>query len=787
MDRGRVDLEGACGSGHGAIPRPSLTGRTLPAVRNAWSSWAGDAFLAAVLFLLPFLFFWRFVTPSAADRVTFARGDFVGQYYPLRYFVAQQFGQGRLPLWDPYVYGGQPALADIQSAAFYPLNALQAVLLGGAHFTVSSLEIQVILHFSLVAVFTFLFVRRLTRSRFAAVVSAFVYAFGGYITSFPIRQMTMLGVGVWLPLILFWLDVSFAHVSAARSGRRLLWLGPVTAAGLCFGISILGGHPQTSLYVAYLCTAFVIYRALTSPAESAGWQGVRERARLLVPFVLVPLIGLGTAAIQLLPTLEFIRHSTRAELSFGVVSWGLPVHELVSLVYPGYSGNSPQYLGILPLVLVAAAIFAPRRWRHGEPFWLGVAVVSLLLSLGANTFLFDFFYSVVPGFQSVRDQERVVFLFSFSMAVLAGCGAQVLAEQMQRDAFRMWRVLERGVGRLAVAMLVLTALFLYGWARVGDIFLGVLRHHVFGLLLLAGIIVWLSARPRVAAERFLWQGAAIGLIAFNLFTVNWEFHEHGIPDAGFFPETGTVSFLRQQAIDRPEEFRISGAGLLPGGSSAGAVYGIRDITGNSPLHLAGVEEFTARMGEWRMWQLLNVRYVLDTRDLDGPGLRRVYEEGELKTYEMSDPFDWAWIVHDVRVVDDDEAAYALLNADDFDLRHSAVVEQPAPVSAQSTDGDTVRPVSRAAERLVVDTDSAAPGLLILSEVYYPGWKALIDDTPASMVPVDLVLRGVPVPAGAHRVAVYYAPTSLWLGAAVSAGTVLCCVLALVCAWARSRD
>ena len=694
-----------------------------------------------------------------------------------------------MPLWDPYIYAGQPALADIQSAACYLPNVLQAFLLGGAHFTVWSLELQVILHFSLAAVFTFLFVRRLTGGRFGAVVSAMVYTFGGYMTSFPIRQMTMLGVGVWLPLILFWLEAAAARVTAeAADRRRWSWLAPVTIAGLFFGISIQGGHPQTSLYAAYLCAAYVVFRSFNLTSGVARSERLRRIARSLLPFALVPLIGVGIAAIQLLPTLEFIRHSTRAELSYAVVSWGLPIHELVSLIYPGYSGNSPQYLGFLPMIFIAAAVFISRHWRWAEAFWLAVAVVSLLLSLGGNTFAFSFFYNVVPGFQSVRDQERIVFLFSFSLAVLAGCGANVLAAQAKDTGSRPLRLLSSKIARFTAAMLVLTALFLYGWTQSGDIFLGVLRHHVFGLLLLGGIIVWLSLRPRIPSERFLWKGAAIALIALNLFTVNWEFHAHDIPNAGFFPETSTIRFLRERADAQPEGFRISGAGLLPGGSSAGAVYGIRDITGNSPLHLAGFEQFVDRMGEWRMWQLLDVRYVLDTRELDGPGLRRVHEEGELKTYEMTDPFDWAWIVHDVQRAGDDEEAYALLNMDEFDLRRSAVVAEGSSDSiAPPAGGDSIRVVSRESERFVVEVGSTAPGLLILSEVHYPGWKALIDEVPVTPIAADAVLLGVPIPAGEHRVEVFYAPTSLLLGAAISGGTLLFCILALGWAWMQQGN
>ena len=777
----------------GTQAKPLLVERNTMTIRRLWASWVGDAGIALLLFFLPFLFFWRFITLNMADRMTFARGDFVGQYFPLRFFVADQLGQGKFPLWDPYIYGGQPALADIQSAALYLPNLIHAWLLGGDGFTVLSLEVQVILHFSLAALFTFLFVRRLTGSRFAAMVSSVTYVYGGYMTSFPIRQMTMLGVGVWLPLILFFLDVTIWRLTEMHgqknAGRQNPWLVSIVLAGVTFGVSITGGHPQTSLYVAYLCASYTLYRLRPFRSTEPWPHNVKRDVRLVVPFALVPLIGVGIAAAQLLPTLEFIKYSTRAELNYTTVSWGLPIHELVSLIYPGYSGNSPQYIGILPLILIGAGLFLPRRWKD-QGFWAAAAIVSLLLSLGGNTFLFSFFYNVVPGFSSVRDQERVVFLFAFSLAVLAGYGAQALASRVEERATQGLRLL-RCVSRFSIAMLALTALFLYGWAQGqrdggGDIFIGVLRHHTFTLLLLGGIIVWLVARPRTPAARFLWKAGGIGLILLNLFTMNWEFHIHDIPQGGFFPETGTVRFLREQANAHPQSFRINSAGLLPGGSSAGAVYGFRDLTGNSPLHLDTFQEFNTEMGEWRKWQLLNVLYVLDERDLNGTGLRRVHEEDELKVYEVSDPFPHAWVVHEIQAVDNDEEAYALLNRDDFDLRRSAVVSDAPHFDRNTAEGATAQVIETAPNSFVVQADLPAPGLLILSEIYYPGWKAMVDGQPAPLLRTDIVLRGVPVPAGSHRVELHYAPQSLSIGALISGLTLLACLAGLALHLSRSK-
>ena len=122
------------------------------------------------LALLPGLFFWRLLTPNPADQLHIANGDFTEQYFPLRAFTAQSWVRQQIPLWNPYLYGGQPALADIQSGALYPPHVLEALLLGWGGpllwgreigFPLWALEWQIIGHFSLAAVGSYLFGRQL--------------------------------------------------------------------------------------------------------------------------------------------------------------------------------------------------------------------------------------------------------------------------------------------------------------------------------------------------------------------------------------------------------------------------------------------------------------------------------------------------------------------------------------------------------------------------------------------------------------------------------------------------
>ncbi len=754
--------------------------------RPAGQLWP-NVIIIVILALLPALFFWRLIAPNPTDRMNISTGDFTEQYYPLRSYAAQESAARQLPLWNPSLYGGQPALADIQSGALYPPQVFEVVVLDwlGQGFPVWALELQVIAHFSWAAVGAYLFGRRLAwragaiprKARFAGTVVSLVYTYSGYLTGFPVQQMTILEVSAWAPWVLLAMDLL---------GRRLetrdlrLKAGGLVLAGLLLGLSLLPGHPQTSLYVVYFAVAYYIFRVLSQWfANGTQQSSVSPRQSLvgyLIPAVgyllLALLLGLALAGAQLLPTWEFIAQSTRANLTYEQASFGLPVHELVSLIYPGYFGGSPPYVGILPLILIGLA-WALGRPRRDVFFWTVAGLLALLLALGSNTFLYPLFYLVAPGFDAVRHQERAFLVYALSAAVLSGYGALVLVTPLDRiRRARLGRFERRGRIVFGVA-LALTALFFYGWktSEHADLFGGVLRHHVFGLTLLGGSLILLALRPTRALTRTWGMVLVAGWIAFNLFTINWRFNLEAPGPTGPFAPTALTEFLRVEtgSTEAKQPVRIASAGLLPGGPGAASVYGLQDIIGNTPLHLAAIEAFEEQVPEWRRWQLLNVHYVLSDRDLGGPGLVQVFPSGDAaengtRVYAMGDPFPRAWVVHAIEVIPDDEAALARLSADEFDLRQVAVVAEPLGDDLSgSAVGSTALITAFAPNELSVEVDAASDGLLVLSEVYYPGWRASVDGQPARLLRTNVLLRGVPVPEGHHTVRVWYRPASVRLG------------------------
>lgn len=740
-----------------------------------------EALAVAALLLLPLLFWWQLWVPAPDDRAVIPDGDFTEQYYPLQLFAAREIAAGRLPAWDPYLNAGQPGLADVQTGFFYPLNLLPNLVLAvlGWPFTPGWLTAQVVIHFALASLFTYLFVRSQARhagarpaaARLAGAVAALAFTYGGYLTSFPVQQLTILETAVWLPLVLTFLDRASWHPRP---------LPQVLLAGGALALAFLAGHPQTAMYVAYATLAYALFLATRSRAPH-GSEPESRRPEHATPFTphlsrltryaarfaylgLLPLaIGAGLAAVQLGPALAFIGRSTRAGLDYEAVAWGFPLAELTHLLYPGYFGGSPQYVGILTLVLAGAAI-PLARLRRRTAFWLVVAGAALLVAFGGHTFLYSVAYLLLPGFGSVRNQERIIYLFGFALSVLAGYGALALVQPLARCQRKGLRSLARGLGWTLVAFLGLTALFYFGYLQgqqqgvAVNLFEGLLRHHVLLLLILGGGVLLFTLRLGGWRRRGGLAALALGLLWLNLFTVNWKYNLAPPTPGGPFPQTGLVTFLQAQ----PGVHRISSAGLLPGGASAGIVYELEDITGNTPLQLARFQQFEQGLGSWRRWQLLNVHYVLSDRDLDGPGLERVYEEEAVNVYQVRDPYPRAWMVHQTVTATGAEAL-ALLDDEAFDPRAVAVLPPGAQAPAMGSEGGaaaTVQVVETRPGRLALEVSSGAGGLLVISQPFYPGWQARVDGQRQPVQRVDHLLQGLALEAGSHRVELDYRSSPL---------------------------
>lgn len=716
-------------------------------------NWGKELIIALILLLLVLLYFWRLITPNAADQAVFIDSDFNLQYYPWLKFAFEQWRRGDIPLWNPHLNGGQPGLGDIQVAALYPINLLMwlGLVITGHDFTPDVMELSTLLHIWMASYFAYRLGRRITHSRWGGLATGVIYGFSGYISGFAAYQITVLQVSTWLPLLLLLLD---------KAWKKDL-LHNYVLFSVVFAITALAGHPQWLIYTTY---ATLIFALLWTWNKRGPW-----RTHFLRWGKLLLALGLGgaLAAAQLLPSLELFRHSHRAaELDYAFASAGLPPAQLPGLfITPGISSRL-VFIGSVTLLLAALGI--QRAWERGK-LWLALTVVGLFMAFGGATIVHTFGYVALPGLSVVRDQYRIFYVPALGLAVLAGLGLSQL-EAATRDCSPGGRRLLRiTLGLLALAGIGLMLIHLDVSTAQPD------KIHklseALGLLsvasgALAGI---LALRLKGKLSLLTAQGLLISLLILELFSPNWQHVVRNKPEDGLYPVTTQVAALQEAA--RLEQFRIHSESLLPGGPNSASVYGLEDIVGYTPLDLKQWVAFSEQtsLTETERWGLLNVRYVLTARDFAADGRFTPMKETDTATlyrFGGKEFFPRFHMVYNTVTVPDAMVWEALSK---YDLHQTAILTYPDDMvfTPEKECRYTTKLPAYKATAATIDVETSCEGLLVFSEVFYPGWRAWIDGERTPVYRTNGLFRGVVVPAGTHRVELRFVPLTFWIGAGLS--------------------
>jgi hypothetical protein len=744
----------------------SLPVKPKPETRRLLADWRLDALAIVLLVALWLLFFWRLFTPVQADQASLKLGDFSGQFVTFAGYQYSRFSQGEIPLWDPYNNGGLPFIADTQAAVFYPPRLLTITLssLSGG-WTYHALELEMTFHVLAYTLMMYLFLRRVTGSVFGALVGALVAGYGGYLSGYPPLQLALLEAGIWLPLALLGLT------NATASDRiRPIWL---VLTGLALGCSWMAGHPQTSFFLTYLLLAYYAYRVWVMPkVDSVGAQRAAPlRSNKLVMYAagaaLFGLVALGLAAVQLLPGVEYLRHTTRAGFGYDDKSNGFPLQDVVQFVIPGVISQwSPLWIGISGLALAAVAF-----WRRlpQTRFWGLVALVALLWSFGGNSVVYPLLYSILPGLFFFRGQERAAYGVVNALALLAGIGtAWLMRWDAERDlvaGLRLRMALNRAFWVALIACGLVFLLMIGNGDNYGQV------SSKFALALLVTLALSLIVSMALGRERrALWL--LVPLVAFELFTVNMDspfVYDH-------VPPTEQISMspppiIAQTRATPTDPFGVDGAHGLT--DNYGSLYGVMDIHGISPLFLDGMHNLIETdIPDAAKWTVLGVRYVYsDWQELPVPA--RIVDTGEdrygaFNLYRLDNPRPFASILYRAVAVASDADAYSLLRDPGFDFyrivsldRNTGINDPSAPVMTPASI------IGFAPEKITVSAPAAADGILVLALPLYPGWYATVDGQPAEIMRAYGGISAVQLAQGEHLVELVYNPLSYRVGASLS--------------------
>jgi hypothetical protein len=760
----------------------------VPAPRRRFTP---DALAIMALVALWGLYFWRILTPSAADALSPAEGDFSGQFVAFMGYQTDRLSHGEIPLWNPYNYAGHPFLADTQSAVFYPPRLLTVALVtilsrGSPGDLYVALQTEMALHVLLGTLLMYALVRRLTAREGSAsprasviggLVAALTFGYSGYLSGYPQLQLAILEAGVWSPLVLLGLFQATRQPGPQTWQRGGLCL---VLAGVAMGLSLLAGHPQTSFFTLVLALAFLAWR-LWHGSWRAWWRDFVPAA------LLFGLVAGGLVAIQLLPGLEYLRHTTRSGMNFDAKGNGFPFSDIVQVLFPGFLTLwSPLYIGIAGLVLAGLAI--GRRVAYSAFFGVA-ALVALGLSFGADTVIYHLAYLLVPGESWFRGQERAAFVVAQCASILAGLGAaHALSWDGSLHASR--RTSERAVIALAGVCAVFAAtLFVLSLGLNGSTYSAALRSATFATflaVLTAAVLGWLLRDP-ADLRRSL---ALVALIVFDLFSITLGKPNYDpVPAWERLSEPATLTALGETL---PVGARVDGLRGLT--ANYGTLYRIPDIRGISPLELQEVHNLRTGLSDSRVWDLLAVRYVLtDWNQLSVPSTIVATGQdanGSYNVHQLDSPRDFAHLTFGVTVVKSDAEAYGLLREPSYDTRQWVILNTDPrlalPGSAPATPGQTEITTFKP-EEITVAVTAPTAAVLTLALPDYPGWIATLNGQHVPILRAYGGLSAVALPdAGTYTVRLVYRPWTFTLGAALTTITLLLVIAATLVTTVKAR-
>ncbi len=406
-----------------------------------------EAWAALAVASAPWLWFY----PVTLGQKIFFGDDISSFFFPVQLELARALQENRLPLWTMYLDSGFPLFAEGQVAALDPFNlALYRFL--PAHL---ALACSIVLRVSWLGVGMYVFCRAAGVGVAGALFAGLVFQLSGFATA-HLQHVTFLAVLAWLPWLL-WLQ---NRMQVAWQDRQRAWVGWFALTTLAIAIQFVSGFPQVALinlipFGLSGVTGILLWhrRAPTTARDGVIALGLTGLAMAF---------GVGLASAQILPTLELMTWSVRAQ-ELGAeffTSYSLDPKFLTQFVSPfwqlGDPGVSNQeywgYLGVLPLALI------PWAWRRRDArvwFFCALGIGALILALGKFAPVYEWLY-LVPVFNRFRVPARFLLIATFAFIFLAATGLDELLKRA-RDTRAPLAILCGGASVVALGATV--------WAR----------------------------------------------------------------------------------------------------------------------------------------------------------------------------------------------------------------------------------------------------------------------------------------------------------------------------------
>jgi hypothetical protein len=723
--------------------------------------------------------------------------DFVLYFHPLKDFIRDHvLSHGTIPLWNPYQFSGTPLVANIQASLFYPLGFLFYLMPSDQAYGYT-----VVMHCLLASVFMYSFMRTASVSRGGSLLSAFVFTFSGFFMGHLYAgHLTFIQNYIWIPLV-------YRYLYMFVQTRRLLF---AVVAGLVQGIQILGGFPQIAFYTILGGAGFLCFHGSLS-LKARRWG---DALRTALGILIVLLAGFGLSAVEVAPTLEFAKLSTRGEgLNYAMATYeSLHPKELLSFLIPDIFGNAVDqtywksrdiwhfwescgYVGMLPLCL-AFVRTGEQSLRRLRTFFLVLIGLALALALGKYNPLYPWVYRL-PGFSSFRIPAQILFLYIFGVATVSGIGL----DQVQKGT---WTWSRGFIPFMVLVGCVLAVFFMglhfYSYRFFLNLFRGfsegpVTHANLHGLyerighsINTATLFFCCASAFLIASKRIPLGSRTIPLLVFALVTVDLlPFGEQLIKTYQFITSPDKAAMLSQlsrtpvqgRVVTMDPRFR----------TNDGLQYRFPSILGYDPLMLKRYADYVLfSQGYPPDQHVVNLSGIHDpeAKLLKLLNVRQVVAGG--RVYSVDPELPYANFVNKL-VLKPREEVLAYMQSADYNPKDSVVVEDKDIMRAapgtlhQEGLVASCAVTGYANDKITVKTQSNSAGYLVLSEVFYPGWTAKVDGRKRDVMRGNYLFRVIPLEKGDHDVTLYFVSWPFRAGSVISLATL---VISIGSLWAFRR-
>lgn len=713
----------------------------------------------------------------------------------------------------------------------------------------------VVLHLVWASLGMALLIRQLRLGLLAQVIAGLAFGLSGYLVS-RAGFLSINAAVAWMPWIILGVtklveaynsqSIDNPHTSVSEGNRRYKLISAYLLLTVSIAMQLLAGHAQTAWYSLILTSVWALYFTVTSSRntrrsvssgtnestdnsqdqvaddvlESSGDQVNKNPAYPVVKMLLLVgaaiILAIGLAAVQLLPTIEYLLHSQRlAAVDYDfAMSYSFWPWRFLSFIAPDLFGNpvigdywgfanyweDAIYIGLIPFVLAIAALLTRGKSVQDRTvinsrfvwFLFVLILISFVIALGRNTPIFPWLYRYVPTFDMFQAPTRISILAVFSLAILSAIGA----DSWHRPQGKRLYWLRLGV--MAAAAITLGAGI--AWLVSRSLSWGIRPSFIRSTAMLGfwgvglGFLALKAPQKDDMAAANLnwgwWQWAVIFWVGFDLVVAGWGLNP-GV-DLSVYSEPSPAReqvdslldegrlylpaedeellkferFLRFdtfQPFSGEEGWQSLRATLLPNVTILDSIPSANNfdplLPGRYSAWIGLLEEVDPETKD-QMLNLMGVT-VVEKIDLNEPyGVR----------FDSRDAYPRIRWVACGLLVDNADQAIEKVTQNQVDFVNEVIIEVE-DASAEPLCGEhipaEINLKTSGPSKILLEVDNPNPGYLVIADVWYSGWQAIVDGELTPILHANYLFRAVAMPSGEHEVIIAYQPKWFYWGVVVS--------------------